>query len=163
VDAAKPVSLQTTNVPGDKVLRLVLQQASGKDETNPLTYAIADGIVTISTRKDFNKAAETRVYDAHDLLSGRAGMTRAAALQNLKQLIYSTVGDPAGWADNGGTVSRARASGLWRCSWSNCARPRGRCRGRMRIKGTADRAMGTVTRRGAARGSWGWHGARRCY
>jgi type II secretory pathway component GspD/PulD (secretin)/outer membrane protein assembly factor BamD (BamD/ComL family)/tetratricopeptide (TPR) repeat protein len=149
VDGDKPINLQLTNVPADKVLRLVLQQAASTDDANPVAFSIVDGIVTISTRKDLNKATATLVYDIRDLLvhvpnfenvpqfdlnnalakggsggtgtSGTAGNglfgatnaattgapepTRDQMIQQIKDLITSTVGVPADWAPGGTNVS----------------------------------------------------------
>ena len=64
------VSLQLTNIPADKALRLVLQQVSAGQglEDNPITFSIIDGIVTISTERDLSKTTDIRPYDIRDLL-----------------------------------------------------------------------------------------------
>jgi hypothetical protein len=67
VDMDRPITVKLTNVPADKVLRLVPQQATA-DETNPVESNLDDGVVIISTRSDLNKTRETRVYDIHALL-----------------------------------------------------------------------------------------------
>ena len=70
IDMSKdtPVTLQLTNVPVDQALRLVLQQASGSNEQDPVTYSIIEGVVTVSTDRDLAKATDIRPYDIRDLL-----------------------------------------------------------------------------------------------
>jgi len=63
-----PITLQLTNVPVRQALRLVLQQASGTNEQDPIAYSIIEGVVTISTERDLAKATDIRPYDIRDLL-----------------------------------------------------------------------------------------------
>ena len=68
VEQDAPITLQLSNVPAEKALKLVLQQVSTGDQFNPVSYAIVDGVVTISTQQDLVKSTETRVYDIRDML-----------------------------------------------------------------------------------------------
>ncbi len=47
-----------------KVLDIILQEAGG----GKLAYTIDEGVITISTADELNKAVVTRVYDITDLL-----------------------------------------------------------------------------------------------
>ncbi|MCE9589363.1 MAG: hypothetical protein K8S99_02435 [Planctomycetes bacterium] len=68
VEQDTAVTLQLENVPAKKVLELVLSQVPSTDESNPISYSIIDGIITISTRKDLTRTTSIRVYDIRDLL-----------------------------------------------------------------------------------------------
>ena len=58
IEQDAPITLQLgDSVPADKALKLVLQQVSTGDQSNPMSYAIIDGVVTISTMEDLGKAA----------------------------------------------------------------------------------------------------------
>jgi type II secretory pathway component GspD/PulD (secretin) len=64
-----PVTLQLNNVPAREVLRLVLAQISPPgDSLNPVSFAVINGIVRISTQRVLNKDLDTKMYDIRDLL-----------------------------------------------------------------------------------------------
>lgn len=64
-----PVTLQLNNVPAREVLRLVLAQISPPgDNLNPVSFAVINGIVRISTQRVLNKDLDTKMYDIRDLL-----------------------------------------------------------------------------------------------
>ena len=63
------VSLQLLNVPASQVLELVLKEASAGDELNPISYAVHEGIVKISTERELKRTSVTTgTYDMRDLL-----------------------------------------------------------------------------------------------
>lgn len=64
-----PISVNVRNLPAQRVLRLVLDNAS--DETS-LDYEICDGVLQIATREMLDKNLVTRVYPLHDLLESLA-------------------------------------------------------------------------------------------
>lgn len=69
VESDMPISLKIKNVPASQALKLVLEQASANNELDPVSYAIQDGIVQISTLRDLKKkTAFLRSYDIRDLL-----------------------------------------------------------------------------------------------
>jgi len=56
-------------VPASQVLKLVLNQVSPPGDTlNPVSYAVSNGIVRISTQRELNRDLETQMYDIRDLL-----------------------------------------------------------------------------------------------
>ncbi|MEM1108112.1 MAG: hypothetical protein AAGH99_05410 [Planctomycetota bacterium] len=69
VEQDQPISLTLNNVPADKALELVLQQASASSGFGePINFSIIDGVVTISTAEDLKRSTDLRVYDIRDLL-----------------------------------------------------------------------------------------------
>jgi hypothetical protein len=118
-----PITLQLVNVPAEKILRMALAQAC-PDETNPVDWSIDDGVVTVSTRKEFSKATQMRFYDIRSLLvagwcppepgpqldlpaveSVAPVQSRPEKLKAISDLIENTVGSPDDWQDKGGTIS----------------------------------------------------------
>lgn len=69
VEQDMPITLQIRNVPASQVLKLVLEQASAINELDPVSYAVKDGIVEVSTLRDLKRrTAFFRSYDIRDLL-----------------------------------------------------------------------------------------------
>ncbi|WP_221435361.1 hypothetical protein [Algisphaera agarilytica] len=68
IEQDQPISLTLNNVPAEKALELVLQQASSTGFGDPIDYSIIDGVVTISTAEDLKRSTDLRVYDIRDLL-----------------------------------------------------------------------------------------------
>ncbi len=64
IDKQTQVSATLHDVKFSKVLDIILQQAGG----GKLAYTIDEGVITISTADELNKAVVTRVYDITDLL-----------------------------------------------------------------------------------------------
>ena len=60
-----PVNVTLTDVTAEQVLRLVLQDLSGKQ---PLGFLVGDGTVLVSTQEQVRKAPVVRVYDIRDLV-----------------------------------------------------------------------------------------------
>ena len=62
-----PIHLSARELKAQRVLEMVLHQASaaGSDRAS---YAIHDGIVSISTQRDLERSTETRLYNIRDLL-----------------------------------------------------------------------------------------------
>jgi len=69
VEEDLPVALSLKEIPAEKAMKLVLQQAGGSAQLEPLDFEISDGVVKLSTRRDLQRATETRVYDVRDLLA----------------------------------------------------------------------------------------------
>ncbi len=68
-DATTPITLSLQNVPVRTVLREALAELGGDEaETDPLKFHLVDGLLTISTRSEFNRHLLTRVYDVTDLI-----------------------------------------------------------------------------------------------
>lgn len=77
-----PISLTLRDVPFEKVLSLVLQQAQGSGGTQ-LGYSISGGVLTISTNDQLAQVKTTRVFDIQDLLVQAPNFTAPAFnLQN---------------------------------------------------------------------------------
>jgi general secretion pathway protein D len=69
VEPDLPITLKISNVPASQALTLVLQQASANNELDPVSYAVKDGILEISTLRDLKRrTAFLRSYDIRDLL-----------------------------------------------------------------------------------------------
>jgi type II secretory pathway component GspD/PulD (secretin)/tetratricopeptide (TPR) repeat protein len=69
VEPDMPITLKIKNVPASQALKLVLEQASATNELDPVSYAVKDGIVEISTLRDLKRrTAFLRSYDIRDLL-----------------------------------------------------------------------------------------------
>ena len=82
VQKQTPISLTLRNVPFEKVLTLVLQQAQGSGGTQ-LGYSISGGVLTISTNDQLAQQKTTRVFDIQDLLVQAPNFTAPAFnLQN---------------------------------------------------------------------------------
>ena len=64
IDKQTQVTATLHDVKFSKVLDIILQQAGG----GKLAYTIDEGVITISTADELNKAVLTRVYDITDLL-----------------------------------------------------------------------------------------------
>jgi general secretion pathway protein D len=67
VQKQTPINLTLRQVPFEKVLSLVLQQAQGSGGT-PLGYSISGGVLTISTTDQLAQQKTTRVFNIQDLL-----------------------------------------------------------------------------------------------
>ena len=100
VDQDKPISLQLTEVPAEQALRLVLQQAS-VDETNPVTFGVVEGIITISTQRDLTRTTEIRTYDIRDLLLHVPNFTKAPTFDLDQALESRTIGGGGGGSSGG--------------------------------------------------------------
>ncbi|MDH3584266.1 MAG: hypothetical protein OER86_08625, partial [Phycisphaerae bacterium] len=66
IEPGTQVTLNLANVPGDKALRLILDQVGG--DLVPLGYSVDEGVVTISTTESLGKNTAIRTYDIRDLL-----------------------------------------------------------------------------------------------
>lgn len=83
------ITLQLSNVPADKALRLILDQVGG--ELVSLGYTIDEGVVTISTRDQINQNTVIRTYDIRDLLVQAPNFEEAPEF-DLNQITQSTQG-----------------------------------------------------------------------
>ena len=64
------VTLELGDVPAEKALGLVLEQATAvAGDLDPVDYSLIDGVATISTQRDLRRSKELRVYDVRDLLT----------------------------------------------------------------------------------------------
>lgn len=86
-----PVTLQTTGLPADRTLRLVLD-AVGTDV--PLGFVVDQGVLLIGPEEKLPRRVMTNVYAVQDLLEASDGTS-------LVQLIINSV-SPDSWRDNGG-------------------------------------------------------------
>lgn len=70
IDRDTPISLALEEVPLAEILDVALGQASAStaDPAQRLTYHVLDGIVKISTKRDFNRQVYTRTYLVENLL-----------------------------------------------------------------------------------------------
>lgn len=55
-------------ISGDAALRIIIEIAGAGAQLEPVDYAVRDGLVAISTRRDLNKGVITRIYDIRDLI-----------------------------------------------------------------------------------------------
>ncbi len=99
VDTDTIITMDLKNVPADKGLELILEQASAGAIT-PLGYAIVDGIVRISTQEELRSNVETKVYDIRDLLIQVPNFSNAPEF-SLDQAINNDVGG-GGFGGGGG-------------------------------------------------------------
>jgi beta-lactamase regulating signal transducer with metallopeptidase domain len=130
-----PVSVRVRNVKLAQALRLVLDQAGGKDAA--LEFEVDGAVLKVTTREELAKNVMTRVYDIRDLLvhipdfedTPQLGVSkplkdpgepeakaekaadpdkaRAEAVSHITTLVKETV-DPDSWRDNGGSVGQLR-------------------------------------------------------
>lgn len=66
VDRDRPISIQLADVTAERLLRLVLNEASDDIE---LGYAVIDGILIVSTAEDLPRNIHVEVYDVRELLT----------------------------------------------------------------------------------------------
>lgn len=77
INRETPINLKLNeNISLETVLKRVLSQL-GEDEYDRPAYAVADGILTISTREQLQRNTVTHVYDLHDLLINVPNFTDA--------------------------------------------------------------------------------------
>jgi hypothetical protein len=105
VDRHAKVSLHKKNVKLSAVLDMLLAQAA---EDAPLGWAIDDGTIVVSTRRDVAAhSLQTRVYDVRDLLRGAKDDSRAKRVDALIKFVANQV-DPASWRSHGGDAGVIR-------------------------------------------------------
>jgi len=97
-----PISLTLNNVPAEKALELVLQQASSGGFGDPIAYSIIDGVVTISTVEDLKRSTDLRVYDIRDLLVQVPNFTDAPEFDLTESLSNTNSGGGGGGGGGGG-------------------------------------------------------------
>ncbi len=66
IDRETPVTMQLQNVPAEKALRLVLDEAGG--ELVKLGFTIDDGVIVIATQEFLSQKTDLRTYDIKDLV-----------------------------------------------------------------------------------------------
>ena len=103
VEQDTPVSLQLNNVPADRALTLVLQQAGAASEFDPIGYSVIDGIVTISTLRDLQKTTDLRPYDIRDLLVQVPNFTDAPSFDLREALSNTSSGGGGGTGGGSGS------------------------------------------------------------
>ncbi len=99
------ISLTLNNVPAEKALELVLQQASSGGFGDPIAYSIIDGVVTISTVEDLKRSTDLRVYDIRDLLVQVPNFTDAPEFDLTESLSNTNSGGGGGGGGGGGSGS----------------------------------------------------------
>ena len=104
VEQDTPITLQLSNIPADQALRLVLQQAGGGAELEPIGFSIIDGVVTVSTQRDLTKTTDTRVYDIRDLLVQIPRFTGAPEFDLNSALSNTSSGGSSGGAQSSTTL-----------------------------------------------------------
>jgi tetratricopeptide (TPR) repeat protein len=67
IDRSQTVDVKLRDVPFLKALQLVLNDVGGA--AAELGYVLSDGVLTISTKSDLDRATDTRTYDIHDLIA----------------------------------------------------------------------------------------------
>lgn len=115
IEPDMPITLKIKNVPASQALKLVLEQASANNELDPVSFAIKDGIVEISTLRDLKRrTAFLRSYDIRDLLvqvpnfDGAPSFDLGSALSS-----SSSVGGGSGSGSGGGGGGRGRSVNLF--------------------------------------------------
>mgnify|MGYP003960311867 CR=1 FL=1 len=104
VEQDTPITLQLNNIPADQALRLVLQQAGGGAELEPIGFSIIEGVVTVSTQRDLTKTTDTRVYDIRDLLVQIPRFTGAPEFDLNSALSNTSSGGSSGGAQSSTTL-----------------------------------------------------------
>ncbi|MGC8559272.1 MAG: type II secretion system protein GspD [Phycisphaerae bacterium] len=116
VQKQTPISLQLSNVPFEKILSLVLQEAAGSGGT-PLAYSIDQGVITISTKSQLAHQMVIRLYNISDLLVQAPNFTNAptfnlsSATQNSTSQVSSQGGGGIGNIGGGGSIFQQNNSG----------------------------------------------------
>ena len=107
------IELRLRDVPADKALDLVLQQASARGIV-PLTWSIIDGIVHISTQEELRRKLVNRVYDIRDLQVQIPDFTNAPqiGLENT-QGVGANNNNNAGGGFGGGGAGGGGAGGIF--------------------------------------------------
>lgn len=105
VERHAKVSLHKKNVKLSAALDMLLVQAA---EDAPLGWAIDDGTIDISTRRDVAAhSLQTRVYDVRDLLPGAKDGSRAKRVDALIKFLSDQI-DAASWRSHGGDAGVIR-------------------------------------------------------
>lgn len=114
-----PITMRLSNLPTERVLRLVLDEAEAR-----LAYSVEDGVLIVSTFDDLTRRRTAEVYDLRELLDALQGEPRAAhslsgaaasvsasdearriadlrLAQEIEELIPTCV-EPDAWMMNGG-------------------------------------------------------------
>ena len=99
IDPKTPVSAHLRNQSAGRVLERILESAG--DDSVRLGYAVADGVMTVTTRDNADRNVVTRVYDIRDLIVDVPNFTDAPAY-NL---------DRGGGGGGGGLFSNSRGGG----------------------------------------------------
>lgn len=102
IEQDAPISLTLNNVPAEKALQLVLQQASSQGGTE-VSYSLIDGVVTISTAEDLKRSTDLRVYDIRDLLVQVPNFTDAPEFDLTESLSNTNSGGGGGGGGGGGS------------------------------------------------------------
>lgn len=99
-----PINLQLQNVSVQKVLSLILQEASPR---TTLVYFVSDNVLTITTESDANLHMVTRVYPVNDLVMTVPNFTNAPSfnLQSATQNSTAQVSASGGGGMGGGGQS----------------------------------------------------------
>ncbi|MEM8736954.1 MAG: hypothetical protein AAGG38_00555 [Planctomycetota bacterium] len=104
VDQDAPITLQLNNVPADRALELVLQQASSQGFGGTIGYSLIDGVVTISSLEDLKLSTELEVYDIRDLLVQVPNFTDAPEFSLTDSLSNTNSGGGGGGGGGGGSI-----------------------------------------------------------
>ena len=116
VQKQTPISLQLSNVPFEKILSLVLQEAAGSGGT-PLAYSIDQGVITISTKSQLAQQMVIRLYNISDLLVQAPNFNNAptfnlsSATQNSTSQVSSQGGGGIGNIGGGGSIFQQNGTG----------------------------------------------------
>ena len=116
VQKQTPISLQLSNVPFEKILSLVLQEAAGSGGT-PLAYSIDQGVITISTKSQLAHQMVIRLYNISDLLVQAPNFNNAptfnlsSATQNSTSQVSSQGGGGVGNIGGGGSIFQQNGTG----------------------------------------------------
>lgn len=116
VQKQTPISLQLSNVPFEKILSLVLQEAAGSGGT-PLAYSIDQGVITISTKSQLAHQMVIRLYNISDLLVQAPNFNNAptfnlsSATQNSTSQVSSQGGGGIGNIGGGGSIFQQNGTG----------------------------------------------------
>jgi hypothetical protein len=96
VDAETPLNINVRGVTFEKILSLVLSEASGNGAK--LAWVLDDGVIEISTAEHLRGVTYIRVYEVSDLLDARVAQHKGNVLMS----IITECIAPTSWADAGG-------------------------------------------------------------
>jgi len=112
VEQDYPITLQLANVSAAQALELVLQEASAGNELDPISYAVHEGLVKISTDRELKRTTVTsRIYDIRDLLVQVANFTNAPTFDLSSALSSSGSTGGSGGGGGGGSSGSSLFSG----------------------------------------------------
>ncbi len=110
------VSLRLANVPADRILDLILEQASADASLPPeeaISYAIIDGIIKIDSAENLKTATDARVYDIRDLLVEVPNFTNAPTFSLSDALSNTNSGGGGAGGGSGGGGGGGDGGGLF--------------------------------------------------